>query len=192
MTEAPPPIDPGTNPYPDAFTPAAPAAGTAVARISKAEIESLLAPYTVDMRTWLRGIMTSDDFPDQDPEAVMAGMLAQILLAETPDAALAGLDLLKAKEMCGGEPGGRSGVLEITGVRPMKSTYADGTACYVIVQAVQLADGQKIQFSTGAKAVQTVLWKMAFEGWLPFRAALEIRREKTQAGYHPLNLVAGI
>jgi hypothetical protein len=74
----------------------------------------------------------------------------------------------------------------------MKSTFTEGTACYVIVSGVRLDTGEPIQFSTGARAVQTVLWKMAYEGWLPFKAALEIRREKTQRGFYPLNLVAGI
>jgi len=174
------------------FTPAEASGGQLVKPVTRNEIEALLAPYTVDMRTWLRGITSADDYPDADPEAMAMGMLAQIPTATTSEEALAAFDLSRAKDMCGNEPGGKSPVLEITGARPMKSTFADGAGCYVIVSATVLAEGRKIQFTTGAKAVQMMIWKHTFEGWLPFRAMLEIRREKTAAGYHPLNLVAGI
>lgn len=176
------------------LTPQAGAPGAAVATrdITPAEIEALLQPYTISMKEWLTGILTVDDFPDQDPEAVTMGMLAQILMAETSEEALAAMDLQRAKELCGGDPGGRSPVLEITGARPMKSDYDEGAACYCIVSAVVLETGEKIRFTTGARAVQTAIFKHMAQGWMPFRACLEIRRERTRSGFYPLNLVSGI
>src|SRR5882724_7090063 len=188
-----------THPYPDpppadaagpapAFTPKA---GTELVKpITQAEIDTILAPHVVDMRTWLRGILTEEDFPESDPDAMALGMLAQILMAETSEQALAMFQLDRARDMCGNEPGGRSPVLEITGARALKSTYAEGAACYSIIAATRLDTGVKFQFTTGSKAVQMLIWKHMHQGWMPFRAMLEIRREKTQRGFHPLNLVA--
>lgn len=172
-------------------TAAAPGTGVAV-KIDRAEIEALLAPHTIDLRTWLKGILSDEEFPEQDAEEMTIGMLASILLAPTSEQALAALDLDRAKQMCGDEPGGKSPVLMITGARPMKSTIEGGAACYVIVEATKLDGGESIRFTTGSRAVQTMIWKHMAEGWMPFKAMLEIRREKTQAGYHPLNLIAGV
>lgn len=161
-------------------------------RLTRAEIDTLLAPHTIDMRTWLAGLLSNDDFPEQDPDEMALGMIAQILLAPTSEATLSAFDLDRAKEMCGNEPGGRSPVLEITGARPMKSEYEEGAACYVIVSAVRLVDGELVQFTTGSRAVQAVIFKHMHEGWMPFRAMLEIRKERTRRGFYPINLVAGI
>lgn len=193
----------GTDPYdtteapiePTATTPpAVPAArpGTMLATIDAGQLEALLAPHTVDMMTWLRGILTPDEFPDQDADAVVIGMLAAIIQATSSEDALMALQLDRAKEMCGNEPGGKSPVMDITGARPMKSTVEGGAGCYAIFDAIRLEDGVKIRFTTGSKAVQTVVWKHVAEGWMPLRCRLEIRRERTQAGFYPLNLVAGI
>jgi hypothetical protein len=136
--------------------------------------------------------MTNEEMPDSDPEEMALGMLASIMLAETSGEALAALDLARAKELCGGEPGGRSPVLEINGARALKSEYEEGAACYCIISATRLDTGDKIRFTTGARAVQMVVAKHMYEGWLPFKAALEIRRERTRNGFYPLNLVGGI
>lgn len=160
--------------------------------LSAAEIDSILKPHTVSMREWLIGITSEDEFPEADPEAMAMGMLAQILQAKTSEEALNAFTLDRAKKMCGDKPGGRSAVLEIRGARPLKSDYAEGSACYCIVDAIRCADGELARFTTGSRAVQTVIFKHIYEGWMPFKAMLEIRSEKTKKGFYPLNLVAGI
>lgn len=174
--------------------PYAPGGATVALRnqAATAALETVLAPYTLNLEEWLRGIASADDFPDSDPDAASMGILAQILLAETSAEVLASLNLERAKELCGDTPGGRSPVLEIRGARAMKSTYEEGAACYVIVTAFRLDIGEQIRFTTGARAVQAAIWKHCYMDWMPFRAALEIRRERTQRGFYPLNLVAGI
>lgn len=163
-----------------------------IERFSVAELDELLTPHTVSPVQWIRYLMATEEPPESDPDEMALGMMAQILLASTSEEALAALDLQRAKTMCGGEPGGRSPVLEIRGARALKSDYEDGAAVYCIVQAVQLDTGERIQFTTGARAVQMVIAKHLYEGWIPFRGALEIRREKTRRGFYPLNLVGGI
>jgi hypothetical protein len=155
-------------------------------------LDQLLTPFTISLDDWVRGLLTKDEFPESDPDEMAIGMLAQILTAQTSEQALAAMDLDRAKELCGGEPGGRSPVLEITGARPLRSDYEEGPACYCIVDAILLAEGERIRFTTGARAVQAVILTHIANGWLPFRCALEIRREKTRRGYYPLNLVAGV
>lgn len=183
---------PATSPYFDPAPPAATSTALAVPAFTAADLELLLAPHTIDLRTWAQALLGNAEFPEQDAEAQTLGILASILSAETPEEALAIMDVNRARELCGGEPGGRSPVLRITGARPLKSDYAEGAACYVIVQAIILAEDRRIQFTTGAKAVQAVILKFMAMNWLPVDCALEIRRERTRAGYHPLNLVSGI
>lgn len=191
MTHPYPPAPPADDPAPPpAFTPST--STELVKPVTQAEIDAILAPHVIDMRTWLRGILTEEDFPESDPDAMALGMLAQILMAETSEQALSMFNLDRARDMCGNEPGGRSAVLEITGARALKSTYAEGAACYAIIAATRLDTGAKFQFTTGSKAVQMLVWKHMHMGWIPFRAMLEIRKEKTQRGFYPLNLVAGI
>lgn len=161
-------------------------------RFSIAELDELLTPHTVTPVQWIRYLMTTDEPPESDPEEMALGMMAQILLAGTTEEALSALDLARAKDLCGNEPGGRSPVLEIRGARALRSTFEDGAAVYCIVQAVRLDTGERIQFTTGAQAVQMVIAKHLYEGWIPFKAALEIRRTATRRGFYPLNLVGGI
>lgn len=161
-------------------------------RLTTSELELLLSPHTVSPVNWIRSLMTNDEWPESDPEEMALGMMAQILMAESSDEALKALDLERAKDLCGGAPGGRSPALEIYGARALKSEYEEGAACYTIISAVNLQTGEKIRFTTGARAVQMVVAKHLYEGWIPFRAALEIRREKTRNGFYPLNLVGGI
>jgi hypothetical protein len=176
------------HPYPPAPQPGS----TVAVRFSPAELDQLLSPHTVSPVQWIRSLMAADELPDSDPDEMALGMMASILMAETSEEALAALDLSRALELCGGKPGGRSPALEIFGARPLKSTMEDGAPCYAIVSAVRLDTGEKIRFTTGARAVQTVIAKHVYEGWIPFKAALEIRREATARGFHPLNLVGGI
>jgi hypothetical protein len=165
--------------------------GTSLA-LTQADIDVILAPATISLKEWLIGITTEDDFPESDPEAMALGMLAQILQAKTSEEALTAFQVDRAKTMCGDTPGGKSAVLEIRGARPLRSDYAEGSACYVVVDAVRAVDGELARFTTGSKAVQMVILKHVWEGWMPFHAMLEIRSEKTKKGFYPLNLVQGI
>ncbi|HEY6277149.1 MAG TPA: hypothetical protein VIX86_12550 [Streptosporangiaceae bacterium] len=171
--------------------PAASQPGTELAVLSRAEVDLLLAPYTVSLQEWLKMLLTDAEFPEVEQDEIGIGLLASILTAETSEEALRALDLQRAKVLAGGEPGGHSPLLEITGARALRSTFEDGPSCYAIVQATILATGERIQFTTGARAVQAVIVKHIGEGWLPFRALLSIRRQATQRGFYPLNLEAG-
>jgi hypothetical protein len=163
-----------------------------VERFSVAELDRLLSPHTVNPREWIVYLMTNEEMPEADADEQTLGMLASILLAGSSEEALSALDLQRARELCGGEPGGRSPVLEFYGARALKSDYEEGATCYMIADAVRLDTGERCRFTTGARAVQMVMAKHCYEGWLPFKGALEIRRERTRRGFHPLNLVGGI
>jgi hypothetical protein len=167
-----------------------PSGGTVAVRFSE-EIERLLNPYTMTAIEWAQTLFGQRDFPDQDPDETTNAMLASILLAETSEAALAAMELDRAKELCGDEPGGHSPLLRIYGARPMRSEFEDGAACYVIVDALIIAQNRRIKFTTGARAVQAVILAHIGNGWMPFEAMLEIRGQKTRRGFYPLNLVAG-
>lgn len=163
-----------------------------VERFSPAELDQLLAPHTVSPRQWITTLMLNDEMPEADADEQTLGMLASILLAGSSEEALSALNLDRARDLCGGEPGGRSPVLEFHGARALRSDYEEGATCYMIADAIRLDTGERIRFTTGARAVQMVVAKHLYEGWIPFRGALEIRRERTRRGYHPLNLVGGI
>lgn len=171
-------------------TPAGP--GTEVATLTPAYLETLLAPFTITPVQWVKALTGSEDFPDQDAEAMTLSIMAAILGSENAEEALAVMNVQRARELCGGEPGGRSPVLEITSARPLKSTYDQGAPCYAIFKATRCDSGEKLQVTTGARAVQAFLLACEFRGWFPVKACLEIRREKTEAGYYPLNMVSGI
>lgn len=159
--------------------------------LTQADLEQLLAPATVQPGVWLRHLLTMDEYPEEEEADTGLGLLAAILMADSPDAVLHALDLQRAKAMCGGEPGGHSPLLVITGARGMKSSFEEGSPIYAIVSAVVKATGERIQFTTGARAVQVTILKMMAEGWMPFEALLQIRSQPTQRGFYPLSLVAG-
>lgn len=159
--------------------------------LDSAELDRLLAPATMDYTTWLRSLLTDERLEETDPEEAGIGILAAILLAETSEAALAAVDLKRAKALCGDTPGGKSPLLEITGARGMVSSFDEGAPAYAIIQATIISTGERIQFTTGARAIQAVVLKHIGEGWLPFRAILTMRAHPTKRGFYPLNLEAG-
>ncbi len=154
-------------------------------------IEQLLAPHTVDLVTWVTSLVSGAEYPETDADEVGVGILATILTAKSSEEALSALNLERAKAMCGNKPGGHSPVLEITGARALKSTFQEGAPCYAIVDAIVCAKGERIRFTTGARAVQAVIIAHIGNGWMPFRAQLEIREQPTERGFHPLNLTLG-
>lgn len=189
-----------TQEYP---LPATPAPGKSVVVAPRAQLvptigtldagrlEELLKPATLEYGAWLEHLLTGERMEEQDPDEVGLGVLASILLAETPEQVLSALDLKRAKELAGGEPGGHSPLLVITGARGMVSSYEEGAPVYAIVQAVVKATGERIQFTTGSMGIQAVILKMIGEGWMPFEGILTIRRMPTKRGYYPLGLEAG-
>lgn len=166
--------------------------GKEIERLTQADIEALLAPRTISLKQWLTGVLSEDEFPEDDPDEMALGMLASVMAAESSEEALAVFQMDRAKEMCGNTPGGRSNVLEILGARPLSSSFDEGAACYVIIRARDLAEGHIVQFTTGSRAIQVLLIKHITMGWLPFKARLEIRSQPTRRGFHPINLIAGI
>ena len=157
----------------------------------QAQLEQLLAPHTLDLQQWAEALFSVRDFPEADPDEQSHAMLAAILLSSTSEEALASMELDRARQLCGDEPGGTSGVLRFTGARPVKSEYEEGPACYLIVEATRLADGKQLRFTTGAAQIQAViLWHVGHQ-LMPFDGVLSIRREKTRRGFYPMNLTAG-
>jgi hypothetical protein len=150
----------------------------------------LLQPYTIDLRQWTEALFSVTEFEEADPDETSFAMLAQILGAQSSEEALMSLELNRAKELCGDEPGGKSPLLVVRGARPMKSEYEEGANCYVIVDAVEKASGNSARFTTGAKAVQAVILAHVVNEWMPFEGRLTIRRQKTRRGFYPLGLEA--
>jgi hypothetical protein len=171
--------------------PADKAPGTSLALMTNAELEELVGTRTVPIREWAASLVQDTDFPDDDPDEMALGILAGILLAGSSEEALAVTNLQRAKELCGNIPGGHSPLMEITAAMPFKSTYEQGAPCYSMVSATVVSTGEKIKFTTGARAVQAVIIAHLVHGWMPFRCLITMRATPTQRGYYPLNLEAG-
>lgn len=158
---------------------------------TQSELDRMLQPYQVDFRAWLTTLLTDTEYPEQSSEESALGMLAQILTAGDVDEMFAAMQMERAKDLCGNEPGGHSFVMDITGARPMKSTFEEGPGTFVICSAIEVASGRKFQFTTGARAVQASVAMAMHKGWMPLRCVLVIRSRATARGYYPLNLEAG-
>ncbi len=165
--------------------------GTAVAVLTDEELAEILQPHALDLRGWVTALMTDSDFEEDTEVDPAYAMMASILSAETSEEVFAAMDVKKAKEMCGGEPGGHSPRLLITDARPLQSTFQEGPSCFVIVSATYKADGTKVKFTTGARAVQAAIIKHMHAGWMPIDCVMTIRKTPTRAGFYPLNLEAG-
>lgn len=161
-------------------------------RITPEEIERILAPHTLTPVQWIRVLLEAQEIPEADPDEMALGILAQIFLATTPAEVMGVLNLERARDLCGNKPGGRSPVYTFHHARPMKSRFDEGAPCYAIFTATVPESGEIVRFTTGAKSVQAIAAKMLYEGWVPFKFALEIRAEPTARGFHPLNMVFGI
>jgi hypothetical protein len=159
--------------------------------IQDPQLRDLLRPKSVTYEEWLRAVVDPDaEFPDDDEHDAVSVLVA-ILGAETSAAALAATNLQRAQDLCGDGPGAHSARLDIRGAQTLKSTYEEGAACYVIVDSVNMATGEEVRWTTGARAIQACILKHMYEGWMPFPAIITRKRTPTKKGFYPLNLEAG-
>jgi hypothetical protein len=167
------------------------APGTALEMPTQEQILDLLKPRSIPFLSWAAALMDQGDFAEEEAEASGLGIVASILTAATSEDVFAAMDMYGAERLIGTEPGGRSGLLEITGAIPLASTFDEGPSCFCIVSATVSETGERIQFSCGARAVQAAIMKHMSQGWLPFKAMLVRRRKPTRAGFYPINLERG-
>jgi hypothetical protein len=171
--------------------PAADPPGTALDVLTPQVIAGILRPHAIPYRDWAAALLNDDEFEEGDDGGGVVSIIAAILTAETSEQALAATDMQNAVSLIGEEPGARSGWLEIYDGIPLKTTYEKGAPCFAVISYVDLETGTRRQFSCGARAVQGVLLKHMWQGWLPFRCVLTRRRKPTRSGFYPLNLEAG-
>lgn len=171
---------------------AVPAATIALAeRIDLDQVLALLRPKAIDLTKWLIALASDTDFEAQDAPDASLNIMTQILLAESPAAALSATAMENAQSLGVIQPGDCSPLLEIREAIPLPSSYEEGASTFAVVRAINTETGSPVTFSCGSKAAQMVLIKFIGEGWMPFRAVLSMRRKPTKNGFYPLNLQAG-
>lgn len=172
--------------------PRAAPAGTELAPLTPAELQSILGARVIPVREWALALVDAEQFEEDPSEDAAFGVVKAIMLANSSEAVFAAMDMRTGDDLIGKEPGARSNVLEIYGAFPMVSRFEEGASCFSIVRAKDLAEGVEFSFSTGARAVQAAVLAHMVQGWTPFKAVLTRRSRPTQKGFYPLNLDRGI
>lgn len=118
-----------------------------------------------------------------DDEDVQLRILEQILKATTPHEILNAGEAIPATELL-------NVPLEITGIRASESGFVEGNDFYLHVDAIILANKDKVTFSTGSQDVCVKLVQLARHKFLPMYARLEQADRPTKKGFFPVFLRA--
>jgi hypothetical protein len=165
--------------------------GGQLATVDDNAIAALFDQPALDIVGWARALAQNAAYDDDGDASPELDMVIAILSASSSAEAMAVTNVRTAEDLIGTEPGGHSPLLQITGARPLKSTFKEGPPCFCIVDATIKATGEAIKLSTGGRTVQAVILAHVNRGWLPFEAILTRRLKPTRAGFYPLNLEAG-
>ena len=82
----------------------------------------------------------------------------------------------------------RDQLLRVHALRKMPSDFAGGLAWFLVVDAVDLATGERVTFTTGAIGVVAQLVKAFALGALPLQVIPRESERTTRAGYHVWHL----
>jgi hypothetical protein len=158
----------------------------------RGELAQLLGATVIPVRQWAQALVNSQQFEEENEEEAGLSIVRAILLANTPEAMFAAMNVSSVDEMLGKDPGARSSVFEIYGATPLASTYDEGPSCFCVIQARDKAEGTAVTLSCGARSVQAAILGSMLHGWLPITAAFERKRKPTRRGFYPISLVQGI
>jgi len=78
--------------------------------------------------------------------------------------------------------------VRITALRKSKSDYESGPGFFLVLDLVELVDGEKLVVTTGAVSVMAQLIKAYSAGWLPLTCVLRQADRPSSAGYFPQHL----
>lgn len=166
--------------------------GTDLALPTPGELAEILGSQQLPMRQWVSALVDAERFEETDEEDASLGMVRSILLATSSEEVFAAMNVVSVKDLLGTEPGAQSNVFEIRAAQPLKSTFEEGASAFAIITAFDLAEGQPVTLSTGARAVQSAIVAHMVHGWMPFKAKFTRKRKPTRSGYYPTNLERGI
>jgi hypothetical protein len=162
-----------------------------LARVSDDAIAALFDQRPLDVIGWAKALAQDAQFEDDGDNSPELDMVIAILTAQTSEEAFAVTNVKHAEDLVGDQPGGHGPLMTITGARPLKSTFAEGPACFCIIDATIKASGEAIKLTCGGRSVQALVLTHVNRGWLPFDAILTRRLKPTRNGFYPLNLEAG-
>jgi hypothetical protein len=117
-----------------------------------------------------------------DPAAISAAIVANILQARTAEDVFGTNDVTPAEDVLGQR-------LTIRGVRWNRSRYDDGPTVYAMIDAVD-DDGEVLTISCSGRNVMAQLFRLNELGAFPAVCAIVQADRPTAAGYFVLNLVA--
>ena len=115
----------------------------------------------------------------EDP---LAGMIEAIMNAETPeeiDSVFSELPSLKEND-------GRT--FRVHGIRKGRSTIEGSGEFYLIAAVTWLDTREEGALAVSATMPMAQLLKCHREGWFPREFRIEVKKEATEAGFHPINL----
>lgn len=130
-----------------------------------------------------RVLITNEALPvqDDDPEAIAAEIVAQILAAQTDD---------ELDAMQGGNAVGWRELLDVPvsliGFRWRPSDYTEGASLYFVVFGTRLDNGDDVVLTTGGRNVMAQLVNRAKRGALTGAIVKLTEGDETKRGFKPL------
>ena len=111
----------------------------------------------------------------------MDAMVARILSAESPEQLSSSWQSDNTRAYVDRQ-------LQILSVKRAASDFADGWGIFLVVEAVNDADGEHVTFTTGSQAIVLQLVMAHAKGWLPLDVVVRQSKRPTKDGYYPLHL----
>lgn len=114
----------------------------------------------------------------EDPEAVQARILNNLLTAKSADDVLNAGGVTPAEELIGVP-------LTVMGIRAANSEFEDGPDLYLHVDAKIVSNGDSVTFATGARDVLFKLVRLDQLGMFPTEVVMVKAKKATKKGYFP-------
>lgn len=148
---------------------------------AKGEIDAMVAEIVgkePSAQEIIQAIVGGESLPESTAEQSQAGIVARILAADSPEAALDMGEPVKAEEL-------EQVVLNVTGVRWMRSTFEEGPGVYAVIDAEREDTNEAIKATCGSVNVMTQLLKLQTMAAFPQRVKIVKSQKPTKSGYYP-------
>lgn len=139
-------------------------------------------PAVPDKFVQLRAMMQdAEDRAAMSPEEIQASIVERILGAATIDDVFAIQEARHARDLL-------DVAIEVTDFKFQESSFAEGAKYYVVLDAYDVATGEKMAVTCGGATVVAQLYRLGQLGAFPIKVKFAQTKRPTKSGKFPMSL----
>lgn len=136
----------------------------------------------INLRSWAEALIKRTKYHEPNPNYLSTLLLAQTLMASTPEQVFEQAGIRKLQEAIPNVPGASTGAIEIHGLYVASSDMDEGLPTYLLMDVTDLESGLEAKYSGGSGQVQAQILTLLRFGVWPIRCKITRTERKDHGG----------